>query len=502
MIAVTGQGWDLAADRARLDAVRCHLGAQLAAYRKAAGLSQPDLGEALGKTRSMVSKIEHGRRGIPTKQWELTDKVCQAQGALLAAHAELAQAEQEYRDRCRAQRRAAQRAQAQADLHALTTCPGPQPEPPLRASGQEAGPAPALVSGELAEELRRVVTKLARLLPRRQAIQLASWALGAVGLTGLDIDEYTRVAQAVQAPHRVDGQVIQNLAAMLAHCKRLEDKLGPTEVLDTAVAQHGMVRRMLEGGCPERFRRPLLAVHSNMASTIGGYLVDMGDHGAAQRYFQKARKAGHDARSTPCAAYAAINMSMSGFLCGETHTALDAAAAARSLTARTDDAQLKTLAEQMAAAAYALDGQHGPCMAACARAQQFLAGGNESTSDSLAYWVHDGTLGSQLSLFLVALDRPRQAVEAARKALARHDRSYVGRYAHCQARLGNALVLSREIDEAARVLAEAATLASQSPSPRLLDEIRTARTRMQPWHTTPAVTTLDAQLQEYGLAPR
>ncbi|MGH3929338.1 MAG: hypothetical protein ACRDTF_05105, partial [Pseudonocardiaceae bacterium] len=79
--------------------------------------------------------------------------------------------------------------------------------------------------------------------------------------------------------------------------------------------------------------------------------------------------------------------------------------------------------------------------------------------------------------------------------------SYIGRYAHCQARLGNALVLSQEIDEAARVLADAATLASRCPSPRLLGEIRSARTRMQPWQSTQAVTTLDAQLQACGLAP-
>jgi len=347
----------------------------------------------------------------------------------------------------------------------------------------------------------QVVTKLARSLPRREAMQLASWVLATLGLTGLDTDEATRVAQAVDNPRRVDGRVVENLATALAQFQHLQDRLGTAEVLDTVVALHNVVRHLLTRGVTERLRRPLSAVDSNVAATIGIYMVDMGNHGAAQRYLQRARIAGHNARSAASAANAAANMSFSAFLRGETHTALDSAAAARSLAARTDDAQLKARAEQVAAGAYALDGQYGPCMAACARGHEFLDNSNGTTPGSLAYWVHHGSLDSHLSLFLSAAGKPSEAVEAASKALAGFDPSYVG-YAHCQARLGNALVLSKEIDEAARVLADAATLASQSPSPRLLEEIHTARTRMQPWQNTPAVKTLDVQLRACGLAPR
>lgn len=139
------QECDIVADRAKLDALRRQLGTQLATYRRAAGISQPKLGMAIGKTRSTVSKIEHGWRGIPAEQWKVTDDMCHAEGALLAGHS------------------------------------------------------------------------------------------------------------------------------------------------------------------PDRFRPVLSVVDSNMAAAIGGYLVDMGDHGAAQRYFQRARKAGRHARSASCAAYAAAN---------------------------------------------------------------------------------------------------------------------------------------------------------------------------------------------------
>lgn len=136
-----------------------------------------------------------------------------------------------------------------------------------------------------------------------------------------------------------------------------------------------------------------------MACAIGGYLIDMGNHSRAQHYFQHARKAGHDARNPACAAYAAANTSFAAFLNSNTPTALDAAAA-RSLAARTPDVQLKALAEQMAAAAYALDGQYDLCMAASARAHNLLTTVNGSTTESPespAYWVNHSVIDSQFS---------------------------------------------------------------------------------------------------------
>jgi transcriptional regulator with XRE-family HTH domain len=107
----------MAAEHARLEALRRHLGAQLATYRTAAVVSQPQLGHALGRTRSTVSKIEHGRRGMPAPLWTIADDLCGAAGDLVAEYEALAAAERDYRDRCRTHRRQMQiRAGAQARL--------------------------------------------------------------------------------------------------------------------------------------------------------------------------------------------------------------------------------------------------------------------------------------------------------------------------------------------------------------------------------------------------
>jgi transcriptional regulator with XRE-family HTH domain/tetratricopeptide (TPR) repeat protein len=494
---MTDEEGDLATQRARLEALRSGLGAQLASLRTAAGISQPQLGQALDRTRSFISKVEHGLRRMPEALWTIADELCDANGELVTAHRGLIQAEQDYRSRCRSSRSPVSRQ--------VQPCMSPQLDVrhtiwPVSAGVGSAGYrnvvwAPEThIDAELAEELREVVTRLVKMMGRRKAMRLAGSVFAAVGLSGLlDADECMRIAQAVASPGRADAQVINNLAVTLTVCKRQEHKLGPCQVWDTVLAQHQLVRRLLAGDCPEQFRKPLHLIDSNMAATLGGYLIDMGQHEAARGYFEHARRAAHKASHPALAAYAAAKMSMAAFLCGDTPTALDTAAAARSLAARTADPKLKALAEQMAAAAYALDGQYNLCMGASARAHDFLTHANGSAVESLTYWVHHGTIDSQRSLFLCLLGKPQQAVDAASTARARFDRTFVGDYGRCQIRLGHALILSKEISEATHILGDAASHARLSP--RLTQELHTARALLQPWNNTHAVKALDAQLE-------
>jgi transcriptional regulator with XRE-family HTH domain len=483
---------DVTADRARLDTLRCHLGATLAAYRRAAGISQPELGQALGRARSLLSKVENGTRGMPAALWEIADDLCRADGALVAEHGALTEAERTYRDRCRAHHR---QAQIRRLAEALPADSGHEMRPDAALAGNQ------LVAGELVQMLKRIV----RSLPRRDAARVIGWALAVAGLSGLDLgldgldpDEQTRMVNAIVSPSRVDTHVVNNLAFTLASCKRQEDKLGPGPVLDTVTAQHQLVHYLLDGGCPLQLRKSLSLVDSNMACTMGWYLIELGHHDAGRRYLEHARRAAHDASNAVCGAYVLCSISNAAFLRSDTPTALDAAAAARSLAARTDDTRLKATAEQHAAAAYALDGQYGPCMAANHRAHDLLASANGSVPESPAYWVNHGIIDSLQSTLLSLLGRPQQALEAASSAHTGLDSAAdMVRYGFCTVRLGHALILSKEVTEAARVLGQAATLAHLSP--RLTSEFHAARGLMQPWHSTPAVKTLDAQLHACGL---
>ncbi len=65
------------------------LGAELAAYREAAGYSQARLAELIAYSRSKVANVETGRQRMPRQFWENADNTLRPGGVLTAAQGEL-----------------------------------------------------------------------------------------------------------------------------------------------------------------------------------------------------------------------------------------------------------------------------------------------------------------------------------------------------------------------------------------------------------------------------
>ena len=103
---------------------------------------------------------------------------------------------------------------------------------------------------------------------------------------------------------------------------------------------------------------------------------------------------------------------------------------------------------------------------------------------------------------MLLLGKPKEALAGASTGLTVFNKSYVDGYALCTLHLGNAHLQAGEIDEAARVIGNAAGLAAQNRQARLVKELRTARTRMQPWQRTQAIRALDERLARCGMGAR
>jgi len=137
-------------------------------------------------------------------------------------------------------------------------------------------------------------------------------------------------------------------------------------------------------------------------------------------------------------------------------------------------------------------------MAAFERAQDALATSGEASPESPAYRLDEGFLLSQRSDYLLLLDKPEQAADAASAALGRFDAAYVGGHTRLSIRCGTAYLRCERVEEAAQVLGDAARFASHSPSVRLTRELCTVRAQMQRWRSTHPVKMLDEQLAAYG----
>jgi len=469
------------------------LGCQLRAAREAAGLSQRQLGAQVGRGRATVAHVEAGRQRAKSAVWQAADEACGAEGALLVAYDEAQRAATTYRARMRRARRETARLelaalQAQADTGIV---------PPARDAADSAMGA----HGEWEAQLVTVLGWAAKKVDRREFVRILGLLLAAAGAlpdaVGLDGDEYERLAMAVAMPGRVDGRVVEDLSTTLAYWRREEDRAGPRAALRAVLALRDVLGGLLDG-CRAEQRPDLLAVYSAVCSTAGGHLLDLGDPGRAQRCLDAARAAATEADDPASGAFAACHLSHAAFLADQAAVALDLAAVAQRLS-QGDDAHLSALAEQMGAAALAVTGNYGRCMAAYHRARQTLASARAPRPDSGAYWLDAGHLDSQLAGYLLTLGRPAEAAAAASAARASFDHSYTGGLAVLSIRQATAAIRCRRIDEGALILGDAGDLVIRSPSDRMMRQITSARAELRRWQGTEAVRTLDERLSAQGL---
>lgn len=358
------------------------------------------------------------------------------------------------------------------------------------------------------DERRTDLDRLVDIMKRRGLIQLAGRlaaggaltlpALDGLQLLGeldLDPDEQERVTKAIDSPVRVDEQVIGHIETMHYACKRQDDTFGPKAVLNIVLGQQRLVRNTLLPACPDSLRPRLLSLYSSLCDSTGWYFFDLNNFELAWGQFEKARKSAHESRNTELGIHTLLNMSYAVSWHGKPHIGIDLAMVAQGLAAKTDDMLLKVCVAADTAVSYATDGQYDECVTELGKAQTLLAASpGQAPSESLAYGINEGYLADSESLCMLRLERPRQAIVSARAGLESFDRSFTRSLAFCSLQLGKALVQSKEIDEAAAVIADAAALAAQTRSARLAKELRTVRASMQPWRDTRAVRELDERL--------
>ncbi len=361
---------------------------------------------------------------------------------------------------------------------------------------------PAEWGDQLYEHLTKFLHGWVDRMNRRELLQLLGWAASTVAASpvvgSLEAEEQKRLARAIVSPSRVDEQVIDHLDATLRHCQLQEDALGSRAVLPTLLGQRNLVRDLLTE-CPDNLRGRLLSTYSNMSTSIGYYFFELNDVNRSRRYYEQARAAAHDAGSPELSIYALCEWSYTESWQGQAAAnGIDLAAVAQSLVSKTEDPLMRVGAAQRAATAYAFDGQDKACMVELERAQDSLASARQVSAESPAYFWNKGYLTSHRSECLLRLGKPQEAVASASAGLMLYDKSFVDGYAVCTLHLGNAHLQSGEIDEAARVIGSAASLAARTRSARLVKELRTTRARMQPWQDSQAIKELDEQLAGIG----
>lgn len=338
----------------------------------------------------------------------------------------------------------------------------------------------------------------AHTMKRRHVLRALGWAATAASVGhSLDVDEQARLAAVLSKPGRVDAQTIEHFEAVLWHCERQDDALGPRGVLDTVLTQRNLLGSLLPD-CPASLRPRLLSVLSNASRQAGWLSFDLNDFDSAGYFYENARALAHEAENVELGAIILCGMSHSAAWQGKPRIGIDHAAAAREWANRTGDMGLRAYCADIAAKAYSTAGQRDACLMALGAAETMLARTGEQPSDFIYFYgegAHTLNCG-QCHLKLRDADR---AADYTQRSLATLDPSFTRFVAFTSVNLGRAYAQSGEVDEAARLLGNAGEIAARNSSVRLIKVLRQSRAELAPWQDSSAVRTLDDRLASYGV---
>ncbi len=349
-------------------------------------------------------------------------------------------------------------------------------------------------------QLVQVLRRWAHTMDRRDALRLLGWAATAASAAAaLDSDEYERVVSVLSGSSRIDSQTIEHIDTVLRSCHRQDHALGPHSALDTVLAQRQLARSLLPD-CPVSLRPRLLSVVSESSRLAGWLSFDLNQFDHAGYYYEDARALAHEAQDAEQGAFVLCEMSHLATWRGMPRTGIDHAVAAGQWANRTADKRLRAYTFDVAARAYAADGQRDSCLTALDAAHAALPAAGDGPVESVLLFydeVHNIAIRGWCHL---ELHDAQRAADYAQQALGSLDPSAVRNTAFNTVTLGTAYVQCEEIDEAARLLGDAGQLAAGNSSTRLTERLRQARVQLRPWQHTTAVRELDDRLTSYGVA--
>ncbi|MGH3916498.1 MAG: hypothetical protein ACRDTC_24270 [Pseudonocardiaceae bacterium] len=345
----------------------------------------------------------------------------------------------------------------------------------------------------------QLLRRWAHTMDRRNALHfLYRAALAASAAGALDWDGYERLASVLSGSSRVDAQTIEHIKAVLRHCHRQDHALGPHSALDTVLAQRQLARSLLPY-CSDPLRPRLLSVLSDSSRQAGWLSFDLNQFDDAGYYYEDARSLAHEAQNPERGAFVLCEMSRLATWRGMPHTGIDHAVAAGHWASRSSDQRLRAYTFDVAARAYAADGQRDACLSALDAAHSALPAAGDDPAESVSLVYDEATNFSVRGMCHLELHDGQRAADYAQQSLRKLDPSAVRDIAFTTVDLSMAYGQCEEIDEAARLLGDAGEIAAGNSSARLTEQLQQGRAQLQPWQDTTAVRTLDERLASCGV---
>ncbi|MGH4017456.1 MAG: hypothetical protein ACRDSL_26745 [Pseudonocardiaceae bacterium] len=355
---------------------------------------------------------------------------------------------------------------------------------------------------ELAQVIVMWTQRLGSAVSRRVLLSKVSAAFSLAAAAPLfdvlDPEEHEQITRVLQDPSFFDESTLRYCEGMVINLRRQDNVVGPQFTLPSALAHRDVAYRLAKTA-PVQFQQRALSAYADLTQFVGWLCFNMGDYDHAQRYYDDARSAAHDAHNVDLASYVLCTMSQLATWQGKARVGIDHAIVARSWAPQTGNPRVEGYAADVAARAYAADQQAAFCRRALDAEQAAVAKITADTPElSWSYFYDESFFWGTTSNCALRLRDPERALDTVTKSLAVVDPTNVHGHAFRLLYQGEALVQQGHIADAAQVIGEVVTLTATNTSRRIDQRITELRGALEPWQRTRPVRELDELLMTYS----
>ncbi|MFV2013445.1 MULTISPECIES: helix-turn-helix transcriptional regulator [unclassified Micromonospora] len=304
-------------------------------------------------------------------------------------------------------------------------------------------------------------------------------------------------------PGTFDPATLAHCEEMMPYLRKQGDVLGAGATLPSALAYRRTAEQQAKAAPAGPHRDRAIAAYAELTQLAGWLCFNMGDYGSAQRLYDDARSAAHEARAVELVTYILCTMSHLATWQGKPRIGIDHAAAATAWAEQSGSPYARAYAADVAVRALTADRQADRSQANLDREYAALqeAQADDGPRQSWWYFYDESFYWSTTAQQALGFHDADRVLAATDKTLCLIDPGNLHNRAFGLLYRAEAFAQQRDIDQACRTATEAVELTSVNSSKRITQQVQKLRRGLDPWKRTRSVKELDQAVRSYRSTP-